>query len=85
MQKFLNYSNLTNNEIVELAGSLEAKSTHPISKAFKEYIEANNLKILDVEKFEDISGYGIVGTIDNNTILVGNSKLLNKYKIEINI
>ena len=53
-----------------------------LSKAFKEYIEANNLKILDVEKFEDISGYGIVGTIDNNTILVGNSKLLNKYKIE---
>ena len=40
------------------------------------------MKILDVEKFEDISGYGIVGTIDNNTILVGNSKLLNKYKIE---
>ena len=80
--EILNYSNLTNNEIVELAGSLEAKSTHPISKAFKEYIEANNLKILDVEKFEDISGYGIVGTIDNNTILVGNSKLLNKYKIE---
>lgn len=80
--EIVNYSNLTNNEIVELAGSLEAKSTHPISKAFKEYIEANNLKILDVEKFEDISGYGIVGTIDNNTILVGNSKLLNKYKIE---
>lgn len=80
--EILNYSNLTNNEIVELAGSLESKSTHPISKAFKEYIEANNLKILDVEKFEDISGYGIVGTIDNNTILVGNSKLLNKYKIE---
>ena len=80
--EILNYSTLTNNEIVELAGSLEAKSTHPISKAFKEYIEANNLKILDVEKFEDISGYGIVGTIDNNTILVGNSKLLNKYKVE---
>ena len=80
--EILNYSNLTNNEIVELAGSLESKSTHPISKAFKEYIEANNLKILDVEKFEDISGYGIVGTIDNNTILVGNSKLLNKYKVE---
>ena len=80
--EILNYSTLTNNEIVELAGSLESKSTHPISKAFKEYIEANNLKILDVEKFEDISGYGIVGTIDNNTILVGNSKLLNKYKVE---
>lgn len=80
--EILNYSTLTNNEIIELAGSLESKSTHPISKAFKEYIEANNLKILDVEKFEDISGYGIVGTIDNNTILVGNSKLLNKYKVE---
>ena len=82
--EILNYSNLSNNELIQLAGSLEAKSTHPISKAFIEYLETNKIELLDVEKFEDISGYGITGIIDDNTILVGNSKLLDKNNIENN-
>lgn len=82
--EILNYSNLSNNELIQLAGSLEAKSTHPISKAFIEYLETNKIELLDVEKFEDISGYGITGIINNNTILVGNSKLLDKNNIENN-
>ena len=63
---------------------MEAKSTHPISKAFIEYLETNKIELLDVEKFEDISGYGITGIINDNTILVGNSKLLDKNNIENN-
>lgn len=82
--EILNYSNLSNNELIQLAGSLEAKSTHPISKAFIEYLETNKIELLDVEKFEDISGYGITGIINDNTILVGNSKLLDKNNIENN-
>lgn len=82
--EILNYSNLSNNELIQLAGSLEAKSTHPISKAFIEYLETNKIKLLNVEKFEDISGYGITGIIDDNTILVGNSKLLDRNNIENN-
>ena len=82
--EILNYSNLSNNELIQLAGSLEAKSTHPISKAFREYLETNKINLLNVEKFEDISGYGITGIIDDNTILVGNSKLLDKNNIENN-
>jgi Cu+-exporting ATPase len=82
ISKVINYSNITDNEMVQLSGSLEAKSTHPISKAFLEYIDNNKIKLLEVDKFEDISGYGIKGIVDNNTILVGNSKLLEKHNIE---
>ena len=82
--EILNYSNLSNDELIQLAGSLEEKSTHPISKAFREYLETNKIELLDVEKFEDISGYGITGIINDNTILVGNSKLLDKNNIENN-
>ena len=82
--EILNYSNLSNDELIQLTGSLEEKSTHPISKAFIEYLETNKIKLLNVEKFEDISGYGITGIINDNTILVGNSKLLDKNNIENN-
>lgn len=82
ISEILNYSNLSNDEIIQIAGSLESKSTHPISKAFKEYLETNKIELLNVEKFEDISGYGITGIINNDTILVGNSKLLDKNNIQ---
>ena len=82
--EILNYSNLSNDELIQLTGSLEEKSTHPISKAFREYLETNKINLLNVEKFEDISGYGITGIINDNTILVGNSKLLDKNNIENN-
>lgn len=82
ISKVINYSNITDNEMVQLSGSLEANSTHPISKAFLEYIDNNKIKLLEVDKFEDISGYGIKGIVDNNIILVGNFKLLEKHNIE---
>ena len=78
----LNYSDMQDKELLQLIGSIENKSTHPIAKAFTDYIEQNNLQILKVEEFENIAGYGIVGKIENEKIILGNSKILEKYKIE---
>lgn len=39
ISKIYNYSNLTNEELIKLAGSLEHSSTHPISKAFTSYMK----------------------------------------------
>ncbi|MBQ6992035.1 MAG: cation-translocating P-type ATPase [Clostridia bacterium] len=78
----INYTNLDNDKIIQLVASLENKSTHPIAKAFTDYLKENKLELLPVNNFENISGYGIIGNIDNNELLLGNSKLLDKYEIE---
>ena len=80
----LNYSNMDNKKLLQLIGSIESKSTHPIGKAFTDYIEQNKMQILKVEDFENIAGYGIVGKIENEEFILGNSKILEKYKIENN-
>ena len=67
---------------MQLVASLEKKSIHPIAKAFIEYIEEKNIRILNVNEFEEISGLGIKGKIDDEEIILGNEKILNKYKIE---
>ena len=82
ISEILNYSNINDKELLQLVGSIESKSTHPIGKAFTDYIEQNKMQILDVEEFENIAGYGIVGKIENEKIILGNSKILEKYKIE---
>lgn len=78
------YSKIDTDKLLQIVGSIESKSTHPISKAFKDYIENKNIKALDVDSFENIPGLGIKASIKANSYLIGNSKLLEKYKITNN-
>ena len=82
VSKIYNYSNFTDEEIFSIAGSIEAKSSHPIGKAFTDYIYEHKLEQKEVSEFENISGYGIVGKIAENTIILGNRKIVQKYNIE---
>lgn len=78
----INYSNMEEKEILALAGNIEKKGTHPISKAFVDYLEQNKIETLEVENYEEISGYGVCGRVNNEQIILGNSKILSKYDIE---
>lgn len=81
ISEVINYSSFDKNKVLQLAGSVESKSTHPIANAFTLYMKENKIKMLDVNDFENVSGYGLVGSIDGKEIILGNSKILKKYKI----
>ena len=82
ISKIHNYSNIDNRELLQAVGSIEAKSTHPIGKAFLEYMEEENLNKLEVTNFENISGYGIIGEIEEQKYILGNRKIVDKYSIK---
>ena len=82
ISQVINYSNLENQKLLQLVGSIEAKSNHPISKAFESYMSENNVNPLEVSDFENIPGFGIKGKVEKEDIMLGNSKLLNKYNIK---
>ena len=69
-------------ELLQMIGSIESKSTHPIGKAFSDYLTDNKLEVLTVDNFEDISGHGIIGNISSQEFILGNAKILTKYDIE---
>lgn len=81
ISEVINYSAIDKNKVLQLAGSVESKSTHPIANAFTNYMKENNIKTLDVNDFENVSGYGLIGSVDGKEIVLGNSKILKKYKI----
>lgn len=81
ISEIINYSDMKNDEIIKIAGSIEAKSTHPISKAFADYMTENKIIPYNIDEFENISGYGIVGTIENKKYTIGSSKIIDKYDI----
>jgi Cu+-exporting ATPase len=61
--------------------SVENKSTHPIGEVFTDYLEEDKIELLDVQNFENIPGQGVIGKINNEEIILGNSKILEKYNI----
>ncbi len=71
------------NEFIQLTALLESTSTHPIAKAIVDYAKSHLGKEekRKVEQVEEISGHGLKGVINGQTILCGNLKLLQKFNI----
>lgn len=84
ISEIVKFIDIEENKLLQLVGSIESKSTHPIGKAFTDYLEENKIELLEVQDFENIAGSGIVGTVNNEKILLGNSKMLAKYEIANN-
>ena len=80
--QIINYSKMQEKELMQIVGSLEKKSTHPIGKAFEDYLNENKIETLDVKDFKDVSGYGIIGKIAENEVILGNYKILDKYDVK---
>ncbi|MCF2446384.1 cadmium-translocating P-type ATPase [Dyadobacter sp. CY345] len=64
---------------LNLSASLEQYSTHPVAKAVVQYAGNVNLaKSIDVEEFV---GLGLKGQIEENIVLCGNTKLMQKFSV----
>ena len=75
---------MSDKELLQLVGSIESKSTHPIGKAFENYLEENNLEKLEVKEFGNVAGYGIIGKVSGKNFIIGNSKILKEYNVSNN-
>lgn len=78
----INYSDIEKNQLLQLVGSIESKSTHPIGKAFGNYLEEHKLEKLEVKEFGNVTGLGIIGKVDGQKLILGNAKILKEYNVE---
>ena len=79
----INYTNKEEKEIIQIAASLEQKSTHPIAKAFTQYLVDNKLEPIEVKDFKNISGFGLIGKVNGKQVVLGNAKILEQQNINI--
>lgn len=75
-QLFLYDTSFTEEELIQLVGSFEAKTNHPIGLAFLRYLEEHQIPLLDILKVRTVAGKGIQGTYQRNRYLIGNRQLL---------
>ncbi|MBD3328491.1 heavy metal translocating P-type ATPase [Candidatus Peregrinibacteria bacterium] len=68
------------------AAALEHLSEHPLSEAITRKADEDSLDYLDIktEDFKMHEGMGVSGKIDGQPLVIGNDKLMSKFKIEAN-
>ncbi|MCI8641200.1 MAG: copper-translocating P-type ATPase [Clostridia bacterium] len=83
ISKIYNYSDIEEKEIIKKVASIENKSEHPIARAIVNYAKKQNINFQEIAEFKAIPGYGVYSKIEENEYLIGNKKLLEENKIEI--
>ena len=63
-------------ELLQLAASLELGSEHPLAAAIVTGAEARGLKVSPATEFETLPGKGVTGLVDGRHVVVGNTALL---------
>ena len=74
-------SGYTENEVLQYAAALEAVSTHPIAMSIVEEVQRRGVEFTAAKDVKEISGHGMVGTVEGHAVLVGNGRLLAKENI----
>jgi Cu+-exporting ATPase len=69
------------NRLLRVAASLEWTSEHPLAEAVVRYAEDRNLKLSQTQGFESLTGLGVIGSVDGETVLIGNGALMKRYRI----
>lgn len=74
--------NFDRNRFAQLVSSIESKSAHPIAKAIQDYF-GKNFDPIHFENVTEFPGEGLRGMFEGKELLVGNSKLMNRFKTEL--
>ena len=74
---------ISKQELLQIAASLEKLSEHPLSEAIVAEAEKAGYTSLSVSDFQQIPGQGITGTIHAERILAGNRRLMEAHSVPV--
>jgi Cu+-exporting ATPase len=72
----------TENEVLQLASSLERASEHPLAEAIVRGAEDRNITLSQTDDFASITGKGVTGTVEGRAVALGNLELLVQLGID---
>jgi len=79
------YGKYNENELLKIAASVENDSEHPLAEAIVNKAKERNIEIKPYEKFRAMPGYGIRATFEGKEVQIGNRKLMENRKINVEI
>jgi Cu+-exporting ATPase len=76
-------TNKAEDEVLQLIASLNKHSEHPLAEAIVHFAKARNIATVESEGFEAIAGKGVLGTVSNKKVAVGNRKLMEQVNVPV--
>jgi Cu+-exporting ATPase len=70
------YATQQNEDLLQDIASLNQYSEHPLAEAVVKYAQEKNISLIEVKDFEAIAGKGVVGTVKNKKVALGNIALM---------
>src|SRR5690625_4482596 len=70
-------------DVLQLVGSAENQSEHPLAQAIVRGVEEKNIALLEAESFEALPGYGIRAVIEGKELFAGTRKLMHEQEFSI--
>jgi len=72
---------MEDDDLLRLAASAENNSEHYLAEAIIDEAEKKRLKLAEPKGFKALPGYGIIASVGNKRVLVGNLALMKKEKV----
>ena len=82
VQRVVTTSSASEDEILQATAGAEQVSTHPIAVSIVVAAKERNLPIERPNRFDEIAGEGLVAYFGKDVLLVGNTRLMDRYKID---
>ncbi|HLV10125.1 MAG TPA: copper-translocating P-type ATPase, partial [Halanaerobiales bacterium] len=70
-------------ELLELAASVEAGSEHPLGAAIVDSAKKRGLELKELDTFKSLTGKGVRGKISDRIIQIGNRRLMEENEVEV--
>ena len=71
------------NDLLQNIASLNQYSEHPLAQAVVNYAKEKDVKLTEVNDFEAILGKGVIGTVANKKVALGNKSLMEQVGASI--
>lgn len=73
---------ISKNELLRIACAAERASSHPIAMSLKKKAEAELVRLDEAESISETAGRGVCASIDGQSVLVGNARLMRENGVE---
>jgi Cu2+-exporting ATPase len=83
VSKIVEFTSLSENEVLKLAASIEANSEHSIAKGVVEEAKKRKTRFSPATKFKAIAGKGAKGKVGSKSIVLGNAEMFKSEGIKV--
>ena len=83
VQDVISLGTNSSDDLLSLAAGCEQNSTHPIAHSIVSAAKEKDLPLAHPETLEELPGFGIRAVLQDQVILCGNRKLMNRFHVDL--